>query len=163
MNEQITCVHHSILSRCEMIQLVAGHSLGLLHQLQGSSYSSCSQDVHRPHFEPMPVRKLLQQSKLPKVGLCWSTWKVMVLPQWKESPVGATSSHHHRQTAAALLPCRKPPPSSPPPSLIVTIWYTNEHQREPEGDVELLHQHRVHLVVVAHLFEVFSLPQAGNE
>ena len=111
----------------------------------------------------MPVRKLLQQSKLPKVGLFWSTWKVMVLPQWKESPVAATSSIHHRQTAAALLPCRKPPPSSPPPSLIVTIWYTNEHQREPEGDVELLHQHRVHLVVVAHLFEVFSLPQAGNE
>ena len=102
----------------------------------------------------MPVRKLLQQSKLPKVGLFWSTWKVMVLPQWKESPVGATSSIHQRQTAAALLPCRKPPPSSPPPSLIVTIWYTNEHQREPEGDVELLHQLRVH-VVVAHLrFEV---------
>ena len=99
---------------------VAGHSLLLLHQLQLQE-CSCSQDVYRPHFKPMPVRKLLQESKLPKVGLCWSTWKVMVLPQWKESPVGATSSDHHNRTPAALHPSRKPPSSSPPPSLIVTI------------------------------------------
>ena len=30
-------------------------------------------DVDRPHEEPVPVRNLLHQSKLPKVGLCWST------------------------------------------------------------------------------------------
>ena len=77
-----------------------------------------------------------------------STSKVMsALPQSEESPAGATTSIHQRATAAARLP----------PSLIkiVIIQYTNEHQREPVGDEEMLHQHRVHLV--AHLlFDVLS-------
>ena len=86
-----------------------------------------------------------------------STSKVMsALFKSEESPTGPTSSIHQRATAAARLP----------PSLIVIIQYTNEHQREPVGDVEMLHQHRVHLVVVylvAHLpsFPLNSLDMNG--
>ena len=82
-----------------------------------------------------------------------STSKVMsALFKSEESPAGATSSIHQRATAASRLP----------PSLIVIIQYTNEHQREPVGDEEMLHQHRVHLV--AHLlFDVLSPLQSGYE
>ena len=80
------------------------------------------------------------------------------LSKSEESPAGPTSSIHQRATAAARLP----------PSLIkiVIIQYTNEHQREPEGNEEMLHQHRVHLVVVylvAHLpsFPLYSLDMNG--
>ena len=84
-----------------------------------------------------------------------STSKVMsALSKSEESPAGPTFSIHQRATAAARLP----PSQVCCPSLIkiVIIQYTNEHQREPVGDEEMLHQHRVHLVVVHLLFDVPS-------
>ena len=81
-----------------------------------------------------------------------STSKVMsALSKSEESPAGPTSSIHQRATAAARLP----------PSLIVIIQYTNEHQREPVGDVEMLHQHRVHLVAHLPSFPLYSLDMNG--